>query len=693
MSGYQPTYVPGDRSPSGGQNPNSPWSTAQTIDLKTNVNRQKTKRWVNAKTYSYAGDDWGDSEDDEEEEDARGGHSNNPSTAADSKAALPAEDAKTAAGAVSQPAIIRPADIYKRLAEEKESEPSGSGTASKETAQETLPKASETEPSPADRESKGSPTQLPELRRLSGFEGFLGSNDQYETATTESRPREPTTEQIPTIKEEYVGDDANTGISRKSTSTHNDTPALASVEHPATSETADHTAGLYTEGSQRDNALTDYNKSTAFDSSHITGADYDDSKPRQPSLREPSTVSEENSELNVAALDVSPLSMSKRSSIDPSTVPSTTGETMEQPQSQGESLQEYGSQAHHQAANLPGEYDTPHGDRVDDTARQFPYGQAQGFPSPYGLNSPSDVNPSPHTTVTIPNYNSQPGAYRPPQQQLKKKFSWEVDSEESDRELDTSPLSPVSATLAPGALVINKQPTGTENEASGLATQSSQPPTLESAQNITGGETQREMGLANSPPSGAFQTLPHSPIPNTEKNDSAAPVDALHQKAPDFREITSIPQPTQRIAAFNNARGVYANTDTGLDGWIKNVADTGHPENSETIQRNGAPPADSNTPHRPVPSQAKFPKLPSLGNISLPTRHHDGSGPAHGHARQNSGAALGGMMNTQHVQAKGKDLLHSAGLLGGKAGDAAKGLFAKGRSRFRNSGSADKVDT
>ena len=166
-----------------------------------------------------------------------------------------------------------------------------------------------------------------------------------------------------------------------------------------------------------------------------------------------------------------------------------------------------------------------------------------------------------------------------------------------------------------------------------------------------------------------------------------------NQKAPEFREITSIPQPAQRIAAFNNARDVYANTDSGLDGWIKNVAETGHPDNAETIQRNGIAPTDPNATHRPIPSQGKFPKLPSLGNISLPSRHHDGSGPGHGHTRQSSGVQLGGMMNTQHVQAKGKDLLHSAGVLGGKAGDAAKGLFAKGRSKFRHSGSADKVDT
>ncbi|KAK2812319.1 hypothetical protein FQN49_008375, partial [Arthroderma sp. PD_2] len=720
MSGYQPTYVPGDRSPSGGQNPNSPWSTAQTIDLKTNVNRQKTKRWVNAKTYSYAGDDWGDSEDDEEEEEKgvyeEASNKPQPQPSTTTAVSMSTENPQAATGPANQPAIIRPADIYKRLAEEREGEQSGTGSSTQaahtqEAAQEAGAKAPEPTPLPAGSESKVAPTQLPnapsesstaqlpELRRLSGFDGFMGSEDQYGTtsASTEVRSQESTTGPIPTIKEEYVGDDENTRISRESTSARGVTPGLAAVEHPASPEPTGQTAGISADESRHDYTPSDHSKSTALDSPQIADSRHDDSEPHPPSLQEPNTISEANSEANVTALDVSPLSMSKRSSVDPSMVSSTAGEATEQSRPQGEGPQESGLQPQHQTAVLPREYDSsPQSEKVDDNtttatttagdAKQSPYGQPQDLPSPYGLNTPSDTVASPHpTSVTIPDHSSQPSGHKPPQQRLKKKFSWEADSEESDREQPTSPLSPISATLAPGALVINKQPSSsTVNEASHLTTQSPQPPSPEHR------EVQKETESANSPPSGALNILPHSPLSDNGKDNSSAPVDPLHKNAPDFREITSIPQPKQRIAAFNDARGVYANTDTGLDGWIKNMADSGHPENSDTIQRNGEAPTDSNGPHRPIPSQAKFPKLPSLSNISLPSRHHDGSGSAHGHARQNSGAPLSGMMNTQHVQAKGKDLLHSAGLLGGKAGGAAKGLFAKGRSRFRNSGSADK---
>jgi hypothetical protein len=43
------------------------------------------------------------------------------------------------------------------------------------------------------------------------------------------------------------------------------------------------------------------------------------------------------------------------------------------------------------------------------------------------------------------------------------------------------------------------------------------------------------------------------------------------------------------------------------------------------------------------------------------------------------------------VQAKGKEFLHTAGIFGGKAGKAGKGLLAKGKNKFRGSG-GDKVD-
>ncbi|KIN07729.1 hypothetical protein OIDMADRAFT_16292, partial [Oidiodendron maius Zn] len=58
-------------------------------------------------------------------------------------------------------------------------------------------------------------------------------------------------------------------------------------------------------------------------------------------------------------------------------------------------------------------------------------------------------------------------------------------------------------------------------------------------------------------------------------------------------------------------------------------------------------------------------------------------------SQQGFSPASGSKISTQQVQAKGKELLHSAGIFGGKAGKAGKGLLAKGKSRLRGGG--DKV--
>ncbi|EZF70335.1 hypothetical protein H105_07392 [Trichophyton soudanense CBS 452.61] len=470
----------------------------------------------------------------------------------------------------------------------------------------------------------------------------MDSGDKAGTTTsTHALAGEPA-EKVPTIREEHVGDD-----------------------EPSSNFT--HTA--HTDPTKSISAEGEHSPSSGLDCPDAVDAGHSDIETHTPSLRERNTVSEDDSSgPHIAGLDVSPLSMSKRSSIDPNTLPNTATETTEQQTEPP--VQEHDENSQVQKSAQKADIPSP---TSGEEPKQYAYTQLQdNHPSPHGMDHP-------HTTISIPTYEQQ---QQQPQRQLKKKFSWEVDSEESDKEQALSPLSPVSATLTPGALVINKQPTGS----SGIeaATSAPVPGSLaaESPQDTTPVETQeKETELLP-------KTQSQSPPPPTTVQPGASSMS--NQKAPEFREITSIPQPAQRIAAFNNARDVYANTDSGLDGWIKNVAETGHPDNAETIQRNGIAPTDPNATHRPIPSQGKFPKLPSLGNISLPSRHHDGSGPGHGHTRQSSGVQLGGMMNTQHVQAKGKDLLHSAGVLGGKAGDAAKGLFAKGRSKFRHSGSADK---
>ena len=170
-----------------------------------------------------------------------------------------------------------------------------------------------------------------------------------------------------------------------------------------------------------------------------------------------------------------------------------------------------------------------------------------------------------------------------------------------------------------------------------------------------------------------------------------------------FRDITALRVATDRIDAFNSTRTQFAGMDTGLSAWIESMG-SAHPEHAEIIASNGSFAPGSYTPgHRVTPSRSKFGTLPRLSGITSKPFSQDHIDPAQqnlqnrnvsgGSAQPSFGPSGSGQkLSKQEMQAKGKDLLHSAGVFGGKAGGAAKGLLAKGKSRFRTSGGGDKVD-
>lgn len=80
--------------------------TAPDTTFKQNVNRQKTKRWVEAAKYSYDGDDWGEEEEPYEEDEE-------PEPAVVQQATKVNNQPK---------AFMRPADIYKRMEVEQQRE-------------------------------------------------------------------------------------------------------------------------------------------------------------------------------------------------------------------------------------------------------------------------------------------------------------------------------------------------------------------------------------------------------------------------------------------------------------------------------------------------------------------------------------------------------------------------------------------
>ncbi|OAX78971.1 hypothetical protein ACJ72_06716 [Emergomyces africanus] len=318
-----------------------------------------------------------------------------------------------------------------------------------------------------------------------------------------------------------------------------------------------------------------------------------------------------------------------------------------------------------------------------------------------------------------PDHSSGLAGQQEPATKLKKRFSWEESSVEENnhepQQLTINPALAVDTTRSSGE---EQTPTGPERVSRDLNEQQSLgTPNMNTSQafDVPDDPTTRsevspiQHPTANEPPS--VQPCDNPPVQPASVGESSpiSPAQAQPQPTPHtlatqdpkllgFRQIMSMEKSDEKIKTFERTRKQFADIDTGLSTWIK-ATTSSHPDHAELAQRNGLLPPGTTFTHRPSPSRNKFPKLASLGSLSLQPSHHEGSPTATtttagGHTRHGSTAnQLSTKINSQQVQAKGKDLLHSAGILGGKAGGAAKGLFAKGRSKFRNSSSTDKVNS
>ncbi|KAE9362632.1 hypothetical protein N431DRAFT_391583 [Stipitochalara longipes BDJ] len=172
-----------------------------------------------------------------------------------------------------------------------------------------------------------------------------------------------------------------------------------------------------------------------------------------------------------------------------------------------------------------------------------------------------------------------------------------------------------------------------------------------------------------------------------------------------FKDIVTMQSSQQRIQTFDETRHRWANMDSGLNDWMARLQ-AQYPEHA-----NASGSFAGSRMSAPVGSaRSKFGKAPGSGapplqepyyrqylnasptTPSTPTR----PGPSPGApSLQQSGSQLGfspagNKISTQQVQAKGKEFLHSAGVFGGKAGKAGKGLLAKGKNKLRGAGGGDK---
>ncbi|MCJ1462115.1 hypothetical protein MMC07_000715 [Pseudocyphellaria aurata] len=196
------------------------------------------------------------------------------------------------------------------------------------------------------------------------------------------------------------------------------------------------------------------------------------------------------------------------------------------------------------------------------------------------------------------------------------------------------------------------------------------------------------------------------PISELQRHDNiASPLPPLNAqpKIPPFREILALKNHAERIRTFDETREQLAHVNNGLSQWIAmTLGDL--PEHADIVSGVERP-VQTVVTQKPLPFKAKIPGLRSAGaqasqqpyyqqylNATPQATSSEGIGGQNATGSSSSqGFSPGGKLSTQQVQAKGKDLLQAAGVFGGRANTAAKGLFSKGRSKFRGGSGTDKV--
>jgi hypothetical protein len=199
---------------------------------------------------------------------------------------------------------------------------------------------------------------------------------------------------------------------------------------------------------------------------------------------------------------------------------------------------------------------------------------------------------------------------------------------------------------------------------------------------------------------------PSAPIPETEIPLAPTATTSTANTAtriPTVREIMALKTVDERVNSYNSSREQVASMDTGLSNWLSSTLSS-NPEHAHVITDAANKPAGTTAVggsirYKPQPSNII--KMARKGLSGVTSREPSGSYTADPSQtssnveRQTSNtpgrspsAQQGGVPK---MQTKGKDLLHSAGMFGGKATVGAKGLFARAKGKLREGGS-EKVD-
>lgn len=202
---------------------------------------------------------------------------------------------------------------------------------------------------------------------------------------------------------------------------------------------------------------------------------------------------------------------------------------------------------------------------------------------------------------------------------------------------------------------------------------------------------------------GSIEAPASSAVHEPELRSPTSPRSPTSGKPLGAREIATIGSTAERIATYNKTREQWANTDHGLSSWISATFEADPTLATPTTRAPSLPRPQSGVfRHKHTGSLAMLGKFTGSSNnqpangtyeqyssagAQVPASSQSPTGPSKT-ASGFLGRTGSHSIQTQQMQAKGKDLLHTAGVLSGKGMTSAKGLFAKGKSRFNR----DKVE-
>ncbi|KAJ5124121.1 uncharacterized protein N7515_007946 [Penicillium bovifimosum] len=731
------------------RSPLSPGSSGGTpISFQPNVNRSKTKRWVEAKQYSYDGGDWGDEEEDEEEEEEappvprppyathNTGSSSDLASRRLSGLTAAADERASADGKGSNPNIaekplpfVRPADLYKRMREEQ-------------AAQQSPPPESKVPQlnsfGNSTQQTQQPPLGLPEVKRVSAFgTDFLnGSNSipQYTPTHQDSSsgfqsvvqqafdvPETPQSTTTSVARSNSDGTSTISPIIGGRSMTDDRTPTIPEEPNEPSPKATATAAPVINPGHRRDLSLP--------------GSD--NSPSRKPQITDLDTPTAGHAELaSVSTQDLTPQASDAGSTPQNPSMQPYSNEEADRPAPLKFGNTSGPENVHGEIPTIRGAEDSPQNadnDRLREeiirslsreatpsedpgqSGQPQPQAPAASIPQQFEKYWDGQTGPGPngapeamvtenhpdwtgqHPLASKDPYSQSPGEAGksssaifnlPKKPKLERRFSWESsDDEEPEPQIPGSHSSPPPV----GTSLSMQEPQPIADEAAPLP---SDAPQEAHASDIEGSDAQptEKPRLSIVPPVPENITPPEqiggpgtTPPPQVPIPSNVGTISLDESKLLGFRDILGITSINQRIKSFEHTRDQFATLDTGLTQWLQFTVQE-NPEYAGLVQQN-----QNVSPNlqQPSPSRSRFPKLGSLGALgSL----NDGTPTSATHIRRPSGH-IGTVMNREKVGEKGKELLHTAGAFSGKASGAAKGLFAKGRSKFRPSGGPDKVQS